>query len=168
MLIKKKNYSDNPQKIETDIIYGFNKIIRQNLPIYFITITKKEFEVSTEFDKTSSLSFYLKNILFNRMRKDYLNSYEIINFLFVIEYPETVSRGNHIPDNCDIHAHIVLATTINKQHIEYYIETTFNRPDIDIKRIDNRNDKSNLSNYLLKQNKKKLLTCENYNYKIEI
>jgi len=72
--------------------------------------------------------------------------------------------GNLIPDSFDVHTHIVLETTIKPQHLEYYIQTTFRKPDNHIEDINKRNDKSNFVNYLLKQ--KDLFTIDNYNYKI--
>ena len=74
--------------------------------------------------------------------------------------------GNQVPDNCEVHTHIILGTTISKEHIEYYIQTTFRNPDIFIEDITKRDDKMNYANYLVKQ--KHLLTDDNYNYKIKL
>ncbi len=141
-------------------MYGFQKILSQNHPIYSITISNTQIKTSEE------LRFNLTNKLFNRLHKDYKNTYEVINYLFVIEYPEKVSRGNLLPDNCEVHSHIVVATTLLPQQIEYYIQTTFKNPGIHVERIDNRTDKENFVNYLIKQ--EHLLTDDNYNYKINI
>lgn len=132
----------------------------QNLPILSITIT------DTNCKTTEELKFYLTNKLFNRIHKENKYSFEIINFLFVIEYPTKVSMGNQIPDNCDVHTHIVLGTTLLPQQIEYYIQTTFRNPNIYIEDITKRNDKNNYINYLIKQ--KDYLTDNNYNYKIVV
>jgi len=158
MLLKKKKGFKTTQTIKDDIIYSFNKILSQNHPIYFITIS------DTDMKSSEELRFTLTNKIFNKIHKDYKNSFEVINYLYVIEYPEKVSRGNMLIDNCEVHTHIVIETTLLPQQIRYYIETTFAKPNIDEKRIDNRPDKSNLVNYLIKQ--ERLLTDDNYNYKI--
>lgn len=144
--------------IVDDIRYGFHKIISQSLPILSITIT------NTNCKTTEELKFYLTNKLFNRIHKENKHSFDVLNYLFVIEYPTKVSMGNQIPDNCDVHTHIVLGTTLLPQQIEYYIQTTFRNPNIHIEDITKRNDKNNYINYLIKQ--KDYLTDNNYNYKI--
>lgn len=159
-LIKKKNTPKSTQTIVDDIIYSFNKITSQNTPIYAITIT------NTNCKTTEELRFHLTNKLFNRIHKDYKQSLEVLNYSFVIEYPTKVSMGNQIPDNCEVHTHLILGTTISKEHIEYYIQTTFRNPDILIEDITKRDDKMNYANYLIKQ--KHLLTDDNYNYKIKL
>lgn len=173
MIIKKNKGFKTTQMIEDDIRYSFHKILSQNHPIYSITISNTLIKSSEElrFSLTNKLfnrihKDSLTNKLFNRIDKDYKNSYEVINYLFVIEYPEKISRGNFLPDKCDVHAHIVMGTNIQPQHIEYYMQTTFPNSSIFTKKIDDRNDKENLVNYLIKQ--KALLTDDNYNYKINI
>ena len=158
VLLKKNNTPKTTQMIEDDIRYGFYKITSQNNPIYSITIN------DTGCKTTEELRFILTNKFFNRIFKDYKNSFEKLNYLFVIEYPTKVSMGNQIPDNCEVHTHIVLETTITPQHLEYYIQTTFRTPNIYIEDITKRNDKTNYVNYLIKQ--KDLFTTDNYNYKI--
>ncbi|WP_166925027.1 hypothetical protein [Flavobacterium poyangense] len=159
-ILKKKNTFKTPQMIVDDIRYSFNKIISQNNPIYSITIT------NTGCKTTEELRFFLTNKLFNQINKDYKNSFEKLNYLFVIEYPTKVSMGNQIPDNCEVHTHIVLETTISLQHLDHYIQTTFKNPNIHIEDITKRDDKNNYVNYIIKQ--KDLLTNNNYNYKISI
>ena len=158
VLLKKNNTPKTTQMIEDDIRYGFYIITSQNNPIYSITIN------DTGCKTTEELRFILTNKFFNRIFKDYKNSFEKLNYLFVIEYPTKVSMGNQIPDNCEVHTHIVLETTITPQHLEYYIQTTFRTPNIYIEDITKRNDKTNYVNYLIKQ--KDLFTTDNYNYKI--
>ena len=152
-LIKKKNTPKSTQTIVDDIIYSFNKITSQNTPIYAITIT------NTNCKTTEELRFHLTNKLFNRIHKDYKQSLEVLNYSFVIEYPTKVSMGNQIPDNCEVHTHLILGTTISKEHIEYYIQTTFKNPDILIEDITKRDDKMNYANYLIKQ---KAMLISNY------
>lgn len=159
-LLKKKNTPKTTQMIVDDIRYSFHKITSQNNPIYSITIK------NTDCKTTEELRFFLTNKLFNQINKDYRNSFEKLNYLFVIEYPTKVSMGNQIPDNCEVHTHIVLETTISPQHLEYYIQTTFKNPNIHIEDITKRNDKNNYVNYLIKQHN--YLTNDSYNYKIRI
>lgn len=160
VLIKKKNTPKTTQMIIDDIRYSFHKLINQNNPIYSITIN------NTNCKSAGELRFLLTNKLFNQINKDYKNSIEKLNYLFVIEYPTKVSMGNLIPDTCDVHTHIVLETTILQKHLEFYIQTTFGNANIHIEDITKRNDKNNYVNYLIKQ--KDLLTNDNYNYKITI
>ncbi len=160
MLLKKNKGFKTTLKITNDISHAFNKIISQNEPIYFITISNTNIKTSIE------MRFILTNKIFNKLHKAPENSFEVINYLYVIEYPEKVSRGNLIPDNCEVHTHIILGTTLKPQQIEYYIKNNFTKPDIDIKRIDKREDKTYLKNYLSKQ--ENLLTDDNYNYKIKL
>lgn len=159
-LIKKNNHTKTTQIILDDIRYSFNKIISQKHSILSITITNTNCKTSEE------LKFCLTNKLFNRIHKENKHTYEILNYLFVIEYPTKVSIGNQIPDNCEVHTHIVLGTTLLPQQIEYYIQTTFSNPNIYIEDITKRNDKENYINYLIKQ--RAYLTDNNYNYKIVI
>jgi hypothetical protein len=115
------------------------------------------------------LRFNLTNKLFNKIHKDYKQTFEIVNYLYVIEYPTKVSMGNLIPDNCIPHTHIILETTLPIDVIRNYIKTIFNikkKKDIYIENITKRNDKLNYVNYLTKQIN--ILTDDNYNYKINI
>jgi hypothetical protein len=158
MLLKKKSGFKSIQMIEDDIRYGFNKIMSQNERIYHFTIS------DTGINSVEELRFILTNKIFNRMYKDYKVSFERINYLFVIEYPEKVSRGNFIPDSCEVHTHIVLSTSLLPEQVNFYIKTNLKKYDVFHERIDKRNDKYNFVNYLLKQ--KELFTDSNYNYKI--
>jgi len=165
MLIKKKSGPKTTEMIEADIRYGFNKIISQNNHIYFITINNKTFLTPKE------LKFSLTNLFFNRIRKDYKYMSNVLNYLFVIEYPEKVSRGNMIFEKIEVHTHIIIETNLTEETLKFYIETIFKKDEVkeknwyDIQRIDLRNDKTNLVEYFVKQ--KNLFTDENYNYKIE-
>lgn len=160
MLIKKNKAHKTIQMIENDIRYGFSRIMLQKESIYHLTIS------NTQIYCPAELRFKLTNKLFNSIHKDNLKTNAKVNFLFVIEYPEKVSRGNYIPENCEVHGHIVLSTTLAPQQLEYYIKSTFIKPDFQFEKINYRKDKNNLVNYLVKQ--KHLFTNQNYNYKIEI
>ena len=147
--------------IETDIVYGFNKIIAKNNPIYHITITNLNIKSPKE------LRFQLTNKLFNKISRSYKKSIYSLNYLFIIEFPEIVSRGNMMVDSCDVHSHIVLETDLPIENIRFFIEMAFSSNDKDwlnIERIDKRNDKLEFSNYLIKQTS--IFTDDNYNYKI--
>lgn len=161
MITTKKRGVKTPEMIESDIMYGFNKIMAKKAPIYHITLT------NLNITNPAELRFQLTNKLFNKIFTSYKYSYISLNYLFVIEYPEKVSRGNMMVDNCEVHTHIVLETDLPIENIRYFIEMAFsstNKKWIDIERIDKRNDKFNFSNYLTKQIK--LFTDDNYNFKI--
>lgn len=165
MTISKKKGSKTTQMIEDDIRYGFNKIMSQKRPIYLITIS------NTILNEPKQLQFLVKTF-FNKIRKDYRYSYEKTNYLCVVEYPEKVSRGNLVPDDCMVHTHIIVETDLLPDKIEFYANMTFNNKNVlrstngwyDLRRISSSNDNNNLLNYLLKQ--KKLFDDCNYDYKI--
>lgn len=143
-----------------DIRYSFNKILSQNHPILAITIN------GTGCKTTEELRFHLTNKFFNKLNREYKKTSEIINYLFVIEYPTVVSQCLFVPKNCDVHTHIVLGTTIPENEIKLFTENVFKGADIHIKDITKRSDKLNYVNYLTKQ--RELLTVNNYNYKVLI
>ncbi len=168
MLVKKKNTNKTTKMIVDDMNYSFTKIIAQNDPILAITIT------NTGCRSQEELRFQLTNKFFNRLHKDYKETLNTLNYLFVIEYPEKLSQGNMIPDNLNVHTHIVLGTTLSKSIIIDYIKNTFKKlidfdKDIYIEDITNRNDKHNYINYLTKQSMiNNYFTNDSYNYKINL
>lgn len=116
------------------------------------------------------LNHVITTRLFNTIKNDYKNSEEHTNYIFVIEYPEVISKGKHIPSNCKVHTHIVVNTSLAQTIIENYIIRAFS-PKVykHIKDITNRTDRFNLSGYLIKQGEKNyFLTDDSYNYKISI
>lgn len=165
MTISKKKGTKTPQMIEDDIRYGFNKIMSQKRPIYFLTIS------NTLFKEPKHLQFLVKSF-FNKIRKDYRYTYEKTNYLSIVEYPEKVSRGNLVPDDCMVHTHIIVETDLLPDTIEYYANMTFNNNRVlkslngwyDLRKVSDRNDKDTLLNYLLKQ--KDLFDDCSYDYKI--
>lgn len=159
MLLKKKNTPKTTQMIVDDISYSFKKIISQNQSILSITIKDTDCKTKEE------LRFHLTNKFFNKIHKDYNRTFEILNYLFVIEYPTKVSMGNLMPDNCDVHSHIILGTTLTENQIKSYIQNIFRNPNIYIEDITKRNDKLNYIDYLTKQ--RDYLTDDSYNYKIQ-
>jgi hypothetical protein len=167
MLIKKKKGYKTTEMIESDMRYGFSKIMSQNQPIYSITINNKTHKTPKE------LRFTLTNLFFNRIRKYYKLEENILNYFFVIEYPEVVSRGNFMIDEVNVHSHIILATRLSEETLKYYIETIFDDDDEVLEKdwykidpIHKREDRNSIINYLLKQ--LPLFTDDNYNYKIVI
>lgn len=112
----------------------------------------------------------ITNNLFNRINREIRNTLDHLNYLFVIEYPEVISQGFLIPTNCNVHAHIVLNTSLNKETLEYYLHSTFgNDSHIRVDDTTKRNDKGEFINYLLKQTREnKLQTDKSYNFKITI
>jgi hypothetical protein len=162
MIIKKDNSNKTSSEISNDIINAFTKLVKQkdsekSIKMLSITIT------DTIAKHNKDLRHLLTNSLFNSIHKDYKNTIEVINYLFVIEYPEIISKGKLLPNNCNVHSHIILNTTLSKDVIEYYIQQS-TKGDIYIEDISNRNDRDNYVNYLIKQSN--LFTNDNYNYKI--
>lgn len=170
-LIKKTTDYTQTKDIEKDLRFAFNKLINQDkFPVNYnrtlsITITH------TNSKHLKDLRYTLTNLFFNKIHKDYKNTLEHINYLFVIEYSEVVSKGQLVPKKCDIHTHIVVNTSIPKDTIEYYANDVFpsesqNKLEkvVMVEDITKRDDKYNYINYLLKQ--KNIFTTDNYNYKI--
>lgn len=131
---------------------------------YHITIT------NTSAKHEQDLHFMITNRLFNRIHKETRETTQYLNYLFVIEYPETISRGNYLPNKCDVHAHIVVNTDIGYWTLFYYLHDTFGgKTDIQIDDTTTRTDKAKFVNYLTKQAKQNnFLSDRNYNYKITL
>lgn len=170
-LIKKTKYFTDTKDIEKDLRYAFNKLIYQDkFPVNHnktlsITITH------TNSKHLQDLRYKLTNLLFNRIHRDYKKSLEHINYLYVIEYSEVVSKGQFVPKKCDIHTHIIMNTSIPIETIEYYSNDVFPSESqklleklVKVEDITKRTDKYDYINYLIKQ--KHLFTTDNYNYKI--
>jgi hypothetical protein len=165
-LIKKTTKERTSQEVIKDMIYAFDVLLSQvdklkNNKMLAITITH------TIAKHESDLRHLLTNKLFNTIYQDYKNTNEHINYLFVIEYPEVVSKGHYLPTDCGIHTHIVLNTSIHSENIKFYINQSL-KGDVYIEDITKRDDRNNYINYMIKQGKKNLLTNDNYNYKITL
>lgn len=136
---------------------------------YFITIT------DTLSPHPKDLNFTLTNKLFNTIWKDYKKSFEVVNYIFVIEYPGAITKKfkNYkaaqieleLLESCEVHTHIVLNTTLTKEVFESYIYTTFQNPNIKTIDITDNPKRENLINYFKKQ---EYLDDESYNYKITL
>lgn len=159
MVIKKTNAPKSIKMIVDDISYSFTKLTLQNNPILSITIN------GTGCKTKEELRFNITN-KFSKLNRNAIKTFDIFNYLFIIEYPTKVSMGNLIPDNCIPHAHVILETSISVQRVKFLIEEIFKISDIYIKDITKRDDKNNYLNYLLKQSH--LFDINSYNYKIKL
>jgi hypothetical protein len=157
-LIKKNGYK-TLDEIKIDLQKTFSHIISNEGDFYFVTITKNQSPHARD------LNFQITNGLFNRIWKDYKHSREFTNYLFVIEYPEAISKIDKPIDKlnqCNVHSHILINTTLSKTTLNYYLNTTFKQADIKKELINKRIDKTELINYFIKQI---FLEDDCYNYK---
>jgi hypothetical protein len=171
-LLKKQTTYKSTKEIEQDLRYAYKNLIEQKkFPSNYnktlsITITH------TNAKHIADLKFKLTNQVFNKIHSEHKNSLHHINYLYVIEYSEVISKGNFMPKSLDFHTHIVLNTSIPQESIEYYFNCFYShkshliKKDIMIEDITRRTDKANYINYLLKQIH--LFTSDNYNYKISL
>ena len=157
-LIKKNGYK-TLDEIKIDLQKTFSHIISNEGDFYFVTITK------SQSPHARDLNFQITNGLFNRIWKDYKHSREFTNYIFVIEYPEAISKMD-MPidrlDKCSVHSHILINTSLSEKTLDYYLKTTFSNADIQTSLINKRPDKKELINYFIKQN---FLEDDCYNYK---
>lgn len=165
-LIRKTPKERTSEEVIRDMRYAFDILISQvdklqNNKMMAITITH------TIAKHECDLKHLLTNKLFNTIHKDYKMTNEHINYLFVIEYPEVITKGDYLPTNCGIHTHIVVNTSIPKETIEFYINQS-TKGDVYIEYITKRSDRDNFVNYMIKQGKRNYLTDKNYNYKIDM
>ena len=167
---KKKGGITDTFKIVDDIRYGFECLISQNQKKDAKSSIIK-FDINyTNSKHKEDLNFKL-NKIFNSLHKQFY--YEKLNYLFVIEYNEILSRGNYMIDNLDkvrVHTHIVIDTSIKLSDLQKkFIKVLGTESDIYFEEITKRNDKEFYINYLVKQNKeKKYLTYKSYNFKIDM
>ena len=125
----------------------------------------------TNSKHTKDLNFKLTNKVFNSLHKQFY--YEKLNYLFVIEYNEILSRGNYLIDDLDevrVHTHIVVDTTIPLTILQKKFKNVLGKQsDIYSENITKRNDKNIYINYLVKQNRENnYLTFNSYNFKINM
>jgi len=169
----KKNYCfKTSNQVANEIVKSFNYLINKpNRNIIKIDITNTKNKHIQEFN------FRLRK-LFNSLRKKHINS--IIDYLYVIEIPESISIFDNDLDNLKelkYHSHIVLNTDINEKDILIEIKISFpelntysikeknKSVDVYLENITLRNDLSNYANYIIKQ--KNTLTNYSFNYKIK-
>ena len=166
---KKKGEITDTFKVVDDIRYGFdclmsqtqNKQTKSNIIKFDINFTNSK--------HTKDLHFKLTNKVFNSLHKQYY--YEKLNYLFVIENNEILSRGNYLIDDLDevrVHSHIVIDTTIPLSILQKKFKNVLGiQSDIYSEDITKRNDKYFYINYLVKQNRQnKYLTYNSYNFKV--
>jgi hypothetical protein len=166
---KRKEEITDTFNIVDDIRYGFDCLMSQTR----IKQSKSDiikFDINyTNSKHTKDLNFKLTNKVFNSLQTQFY--YEKLNYIFVIEYNEVLSRGNYLIDDLDevgIHTHIVIDTTIPSSFFVKKFKNVLGlQSDIHFDNITNRNDKKNYINYLVKQNKENdYLKNESYNFKI--
>jgi hypothetical protein len=159
--ITKINKSNNIETIKNDIENIFNKLIKNKHQTYFITYSKFQNKTLKE------IKFLIKNNLLNSIWKDNKHSNHIINYLFVIELPETITNPSlkylEKIDNIDYHVHLIINTSIHELTLEYYINTLIYNDNIDFQNITKRTDINSLFGYLIKQDN--YLTNDSYEYK---
>jgi hypothetical protein len=146
---------------ENDLRYGFDFLIRQTeSDIIKFDIT------NTNAKNIEDLNFKLTNKVFNSLRKQFYC--EKINYLFVIEYPEIISKGNYMIDHLEkieFHAHIIIDTSIPIYAVKNkLVDILGEKCDIYIENISPRDDKEKYIKYLVKQNK--YFNYKSYNFKM--
>ena len=166
---KRKEEITDTFKVVDDIIYGFDCLISQTQNKHTKSNIIK-FDINyTNSKHTKDLNFKLTNKVFNSLHKQFY--YEKLNYLFVIENNEILSRGNYLIDDLDevrVHTHIVIDTTIPLSILQKKFKNVLGKQsDIYCENITKRNDKSNYINYLVKQNKvNKYMYYNSYNFKV--
>lgn len=167
---KKKEEITDTFNVVDDISYGFECLMSQTLK----EPTKSniiKFDINyTNSKHTKDLNFKLTNKVFNSLHKQFY--YEKLNYLFVIENNEIISRGNYLLDDLDevrVHSHIVIDTTIPYSILlNKLVEVFGKQSDIYCEDITRRNDKEKYINYLIKQNKvNRYFEYKSYNYKVK-
>jgi len=166
-MIKPRLIKKNPNTPDfiSDITRAY-QILSKKESLYFITLT------GIPTSHVEDLNFQLTNKLFNNIHKDYMNSSEYLNYLFIIEYGGIISKEQEYDNfirNMGIHVHCLVNTSLSFPQLEFYIKNSFKRvPNCDFKNISKSSSKDELLNYLLKQNKTGLMTSDSYNYKINL
>ncbi len=166
---KKKEEITDTFNVVDDIRYGFECLMSQTLKEHTKSNIIK-FDINyTNSKHTKDLHFKLTNKVFNSLHKQYY--YEKLNYLFVIENNEIISRGNYLLDDLDevvVHTHIVIDTTIPFSILQKkLVDVLGKQSDIFSENITNRNDKIFYINYLVKQNRENhYFTFQSYNFKI--
>ena len=139
-LIKK---SLNTPDFITDITKAY-QILSKKESLYFITLT------GIPTSHVEDLNFQLTNKLFNSIHKDYRNSNEYLNYLFIIEFGGIISKEQEYDNfirNMGIHVHCIVNTSLLFPQLEFYFKTSFkSTPNCDFKNITKSNNKDELLN----------------------
>ncbi len=172
-LIKKKSIDEITDTLRAvnDIYYGYECLLSQNGKNDIKSDIIKFDLTFTNSKHKEDLNFKLTNKLFNSLRKQYY--YEKLNFLYVIEYNEKLSKGNLLIDDLDevrVHCHAVMDTTIPISVFKQKIINLFGvQSDIYFEITTKRSDNSQYSSYLTKQGvENNYLTYNSYNFKIYV
>ena len=176
-IITKNKDHKTLNEVKNDIRYSFdcilskNNLNKQKQTLYKIDLT------NTKSKHVKHLNFDLKNKFFVKLERG--NPYEILDYLFVIEYDGKISIGNQEIDeveHCNVHSHIIVNTTLpieifKNQLIKTFPVSTFeinirkNNCDVYIENLSKRIDKENYINYLIKQD---YLNEFSYNYRVKL
>ena len=171
-MISKDYKRKTKDEIDNDIINSYTHLIKNPKSIIKIDLTK------TNDKSIENYGFKLRT-LFNKIRKKYTDNE--IDYLFVIEIPEEISKTKYMISTNEIkyHSHIVLNTDIPVIELlksfkimfpelqTYYIYEPYKKksnPDLYLENITDRNDVKTYYNYLIKQH---TLSNLSYNYKIK-
>jgi hypothetical protein len=156
------NITNNEMSRNTKV---FKTIIHSDSPIYLITIASDSKKDKKDFKHMKDLSFMVKNLYLNKLRKiQDINLFKN-RYLYCIETGEKVSRGNQMIEGLEYHAHIILATYLSMIDLEDHVRNVFPNSDIDIKDITKNTDKANLNTYFHKQ--KHIMTSDNIVFKVK-
>lgn len=163
--IKKNNNHKTTPEIQGDIQMAFDILLKENekrKSKFYHAVIKQ-----TEAKHDRDLSFMLTNKLFNRLNKETQNTFEVLNYIFVVEYSKVNSLGLRVTNDLGMHSHIAISSTLPKELIHFYIQSTFPRSrDIYFEDVSGNTNKEGLARYFLKQ--KYLLCNDGYNYKITL
>jgi hypothetical protein len=165
---KKSNLYQTQEEIVNDINKAFDVLFKENAKskARFYHVVIKETKAKHDRD----LSFMLTNKLFNRLNKETSCNLEVLNYIFVVEYSKVHSLGLRVSDDLGMHSHIAISSTLPKELIQFFIQSTFPKSnDIWFDDITKNENKEGLRGYFLKQTRNNhLFTSSSYNYKINL
>ena len=144
IVIKKNKKAKDFDELKGDVRRGYEALLTRCKQIghelYLITIERPRMA-----DK--EIGFNVTNRLMNNVRKSIDGE---LNYLFMIEVGELISRGNFELEDLEFHVHIVVST-VNISTVKHRIDELFDDADVQVDRITDRDDKVQLVEYLLKQ-----------------
>ena len=136
LLRKDKNTKD----YVSDITKAYNNLSKRK-NIYFITLAgipirhvkDLNFKLTNNFfnnihSDIIDLNEQITEKFFNTINKEYKNSFEYLNYLFIIEYGGMVSKekeSESVIRNMGLHCHCIVNTSLSEQQLEHYINTSF-------------------------------------------
>lgn len=133
--------------IKNRIIKSFN-FIKNEKNLHHITINPQN--ICHSKDLIFRTKFYIRELM---RLSEYNNN--PVKFLFVVEYSSFISSGTSTTINrLGEHVHLLISSPLTTQQLEGCFYTTYNgKVNSYFERIDNRTDKEQICNYLLKQEK---------------